>query len=413
MADFRAYRDRFLEPLVRAAIADTRVVAIAGPRQAGKSTLAWHLSGGAGSYYTLDDLGTRAAAEADPSAFVRSLPIGAVIDEVQRLPDILYAVKAVVDVDPTPGRFVLTGSANLLTIPTISESLAGRMELLTLYPFSQAEIEKRKGNFVDEIFREAATFAASAGDAEDLIYRVMTGGYPEVLGREIESRRNAWFHSYVTTILQRDVRDMSAIADLRGMERLLRLCAARSSSILNETALASEVAMPRKTVGRYLGLLEQLYLVQRLPAYARERGRRITKSPKIHLVDVGLAAYLFGADFHQLSNNRSMFGGLLETLVVNEIRAQASWSDARPQLFHYRETEGLEIDLILEKRDGSIVAIEVKSTTTPGEADFKAMRVFAESAGASFKRGILLYGGAKPLAFGERFVALPIANLWS
>lgn len=414
MADFRKYVDRYLEPLVLRALEDTRVVALVGARQVGKSTLARHLSGATGEYYTFDDLGTLAAANQDPAAFVRSLARGAVIDEVQKLPNVLSAIKAVVDSDPVPGRLIITGSANLLTIPKLSESLAGRMELFTLYPLSQTEIDSSKTNFVDAIFcGEPLDHHQATETPERTIARIMSGGYPEALRRENETRRNSWFHSYVTTTLQRDVREISAISDILGMERLLRLCATRSASILNETALASEIGIPRKTVGRYLDLLEQMFLIWRLPAYARERGRRVTKAPKMHLNDAGLAAYLFGADFHQLSKNRTMVGGLLETLVVNEIRAQTSWSHSDADILHYREYEGLEIDIVIEKRDGSVAAIEVKATSSPGARDFQSLRRFSQLAGTTFTSGILLYGGAKVVSFGEKLFAVPIANLWA
>ncbi|MHB8196758.1 MAG: ATP-binding protein [Vulcanimicrobiaceae bacterium] len=412
MADFRKYFDRFLEPRLRATLLDTRVIALTGARQVGKSTLARHLSGGTADYYTFDDLGTLAAANADPMAFVRSLPRGAIIDEVQRLPDVLSAIKAAVDSNPVPGRLIITGSANLLTIPKLSESLAGRMELFNLFPLSQAEIEKSPSNFVDRVFAQDAVFEPVQESPERTIVRIISGGYPEAMSRENDTRRNAWFHSYVTTVLQRDVREISAISDILGMERLLRLCATRSASILNETAIASEIGLPRKTVARYLDLLEQMFLVWRLPAYARERGRRVTKAAKIHLNDTGLASYLYGADVQHLSKTRTMLGGLLETLVANEIRAQASWSNSGSELFHYREYEGLEIDLVLENRDGSVAAIEVKATTSPGANDLQSLKRFAQLTGPSFKKGVLLYGGSKMLTFGENLIALPIAHLW-
>jgi predicted AAA+ superfamily ATPase len=241
----------------------------------------------------------------------------------------------------------------------------------------------------------------------------MVGGYPEAVSRENDSRRNAWFHSYVTTMLQRDVREISAISDITGMERLLRLCAARSGSILNETALSSEIALPRKTVSRYLNILEQMFLIWRLPAFAFERGRRVTKAPKIHVVDTGLASYLYGADFHQLSHNRGMLGGLLESFAINELRAQASWVSSRVQLYHYREYEGLEIDSILERADGVVCAVEIKATSSPRENDFRGLRRFADVVGSKLHRGVLLYGGSTPLSFGERLIALPIATLWA
>ncbi len=412
MADFRTYIERYLEPRAHSALLDTRVVALVGARQVGKTTLARRLNRGAG-YYTFDDLATLGAAAADPMAFVSALPRGAIIDEVQRVPQVMPAIKAAVDIDPTPGRLILTGSADLLTIPTLSESLAGRIELLTLFPLSQAEIEKSTVNFVDASFADAPVFASGDETIERTIQRLVSGGYPDAYIRESEARRNAWFLSYVTTILQRDVREISAISDVVGMQRLLRVCAARSASMLNETALASEIGMPRKMVGRYLDLLEQMFLVWRLPAYARERGRRVTKAPKIHVNDVGLASYLYGVDARQLSTNRTMLGGLLETLVVNELRAQASWSASDCSLFHYREYDGLEADVVLEKRDGSVVAIEVKATSSPGQKDFQALQRFAQVAGTSLTRGILLYGGTKTLSFGENLVAVPIGALWS
>lgn len=411
MADFRTPYARHLSPSIRAALADTRVVAILGPRQAGKSTLARSMLLPGADYRTFDDLATRDSALSDPAGFARALPPGSVIDEVQRVPDILLAIKAIVDNDPTPGRFILTGSANLLTLPTISESLAGRIELFTLLPLAQSEIAAVPSSFVDALFAKDLP-AVRPTRGVDYPERITSGGFPEALRRRDASRRHPWFESYVTTILHRDVRDVSAIADIGGMERLLRLSAARTASLLNETSLASEVGIPRRTVNRYLDVLEHLYLAWRLPAYTVERGRRLSRAPKIHIVDTGLATNLIDADEALLTDERNLLGGLLETFVINEIRAQAAWSVARPKLFHYREYDGREIDCILERRSGELVAIEVKATTSPGESDFRAMRRFAEDRGETLVRGVVFYTGVQTLPFGDGFVAVPISRLW-
>lgn len=413
VADFRNYRRRYLEERISAALADTRVVTIAGARQVGKSTLARHLAEKGAPYLTFDNLATFAAAKEDPHSFVRSLPRGTVIDEVQHVPEVLAAIKTEVDENPVPGRFLLTGSANFLTIPKISESLAGRMELFTLLPLAQNEISGSSRNFIDELFSPTPNFQARNETLASFFERMTTGGYPEAIDRSSPARRSAWFESYVTTILQRDIRELGAIADLVGAQRLLRLCAARGASLLNETALASEVGLTRKTTANYLQYLEQLFLLWRLPAFARERGRRVSKAPKLLPLDTGLAAHLFGADRGMLHNDRSIAGGLLETFVANEIRAQSAWATTRTSLFHYREYDGLEIDLVLERPDGGLAAIEVKATASPGRGDFKGMRRFADASGSSFVRGVLLYGGDTTISFGPNLYAVPIASLWA
>uniref|UniRef100_E6Q5Z9 ATPase, AAA+ superfamily n=1 Tax=mine drainage metagenome TaxID=410659 RepID=E6Q5Z9_9ZZZZ len=413
VAEFRTFRRRFLEPRIAAALADTRIVTIVGARQVGKSTLARHLAKSGSPYLTFDNLATLAAAKEDPHSFIRSLPRGTVIDEVQHLPEILTAIKSEVDENPVPGRFLLTGSANFLTIPTLSESLAGRMELFTLLPLAQNEMNGSGRNFVDELFSPAPNFQTRNETLASIFERVTTGGYPEVLARSDPARRSAWFESYVATILQRDIRELGAISDLVGAQRLLRLCAARSASLVNETALASEVGLTRKTTANYLDYLEQLFLLWRLPAFSRERGRRVSKAPKLLPVDTGLAAHLFGADSGALYNNRSIAGGLLETFVANELRAQSSWATTRTSLFHYREYDGLEIDLVLERPNGALAAIEVKATASPGQGDFKGMRRFRDSVGSSFARGVLLYGGETTLSFGPNLHAVPMTSLWA
>ncbi len=415
MADFRTYRDRFLEAEIRQALADTRVVGLFGARQTGKTTLAGHLSRRAASYVTFDDLTVQETAKADPMAFARALPRGSVIDEVQRVPDILPAIKIIVDEDPRPGRFVLTGSANLLTMPRLSESLAGRMQVFTLFPFAQAELERSGRNFVDQIF--SGTFdvrhtVVGHTIKEDFLQRIPRGGYPEVIARP-QKRRNAWFESYVETILRRDVREIAAIEDALAMHRLLRVAAARSAGMLNETALSSQIGLPRKTLSRYLGILERLYLVWRLPAYARNRAHRAVKSPKLYLNDTGLAAYLLGADAVHLRRDRNLLGGLLETFVAAELRAQASWSRNRPELYHYREHDGLEVDLLLERHDGKVAAVVVKATSSPGATDLSGLQRVAAEMGSALAAGVLLYGGNRALPFGKRLYALPISALWS
>ena len=406
---------RHISSLVLEALSDTPVVFLHGPRQSGKSTLAEWMAGHArpARYLTFDDAGVLAAARQDPSGFLAGLTGPVVLDEVQRAPDLFLAIKADVDRRRRPGRFLLTGSANVLLIPQLSDSLAGRMEIITLWPLSQAEIEGLRENFVDAVFaRTLRPFGRSPAARSALLRRLVIGGYPDVLDRPSDDRRRAWFGSYVTTILQRDVRDLANIESLTAFPRLLSLLATRAASLLNLADISRGIGIPHTTLRRYLTLLQATFLVDLLPAWFANLGKRLVKSPKLVFADTGLMAHLLGLTEHVLGPDSMALGPLLENFVVMEIRKQAGWSRSRPNLFHFRLESGQEVDLILEGAGGNLVGIEIKASHTIVDADFKGLRVLADAAGRRFRRGIVLYTGPEPVPFGPKLHALPFGVLW-
>lgn len=396
------------------ALADTPVVLVNGARQTGKSTLAKEQARSMKApYITLDDATQLAAATADPSGFLKGVGEMAVIDEVQKAPALFPAMKALVDEDRRPGRFLLTGSANVLLLPKISESLAGRMEILALNPLSQGELLNRKERFIHRVF--SANFPVGLEVKEEGLNweeKLTKGGYPEVLGRPAARRREAWFGSYITAILQRDVRDIASINGLTEMPRLLSLLASRVGGLLNMSELSRSSGLPHSTLKRYLNLLEATFIFQPLPPWSANIGKRMIKSPKIHLVDCGLAAHLCGYSEERLSRETSFMGHLLENFALGELRKQATWSERKINLFYFRTTSGREVDVILEDRGGRLVGIEVKASATVSKKDFAGMEVFRESTGERFSRGVLLYCGDKIVPFGKEFYAAPVSALW-
>jgi predicted AAA+ superfamily ATPase len=411
---------RNIMPRLMTALTDTPVVVLHGARQVGKSTLARMAieAGHPARYLSLDDPGVFAAAQADPVGFVRGLEGPVVIDEWQRVPELARAIKMEVDEQRIPGRFLLTGSASALALPRISEFLAGRMEIITLWPFSQGEIVGVHDNLVDALFegRSLASRRVGTDDGESspsLLGRLARGGYPEAVARANSSRRAAWFSSYVTSVLQRDVRDLANIERLADMPRLLGLLAARSASLLSFTELASSVSMPQTTLKRYMSILQSIFLVQLLPAWSRSRSKRLVKAPKVLLSDVGLATHLAGVDGSRLLDERKLLGSLVEDFVIMEAIKQLGWSETDARPLHFRDHGGNEVDMVLERRDGRIVGLEVKAGVTVGSSDFRGLRKLAEVAGSDFIRGILLYGGKETIPFGDGLQAVPLGRLWA
>ena len=406
---------RNITPVLLEALADTPVVLINGARQTGKSTLVQQLREGAhpARYLTLDDATVLAAAQADPSGFIRALEGPVVIDEVQRAPELFRAIKLEVDRNRAPGRFLLTGSADVLLLPQVSESLAGRMEVLTLWPFSQGELEGRSEGFVDVVFGEKlpAVLPRTAEEA-DLWTRVMRGGYPEVVGRPLPRRQRAWFGSYLTTILQRDVRDLANIEGLTALPRLLSLLAARASALLNYSEVSRTSGLPQSTLKRYMTLLEATFLIQTLPAWHANISKRLVKSPKLLLTDTGLAAHLVGVTSVGAEVDKTLLGGLLEDFVAMEVRKQITWSESQPALHHFRLQTGQEVDLVLEGPGGRLVGVEVKASASVSGSDFKGLNALAEIHADRFHRGLVLYDGDEVVAFSATMQAVPLRALW-
>jgi predicted AAA+ superfamily ATPase len=407
---------RCLAGPILASLRDSPVVFIQGARQTGKSTLARSLAsqGHSAVYLTLDDAVTLSAAVSDPTGLIAGLAGPVIIDEIQRAPNLALAIKASVDLDRTPGRFLLTGSADVLLLPKLSESLAGRVEIHTLWPLSQGEFDSTDGLFTDAVFEK--NFKPKAGPTQawtGVVDRIVRGGYPEVLRRPGADRRHAWFGSYLTSILQRDVRDISNIRDLADLPRLLTLMATRAASLLDYSDLARGIGIPQTTLKRYVALLEATFLTQTLPAWFTNIGKRLIKSPKVVISDTGLLTYLIGADAERLVRDPQLGGGILENFVVMEMMKQRGWSTLRPVLHHFRTHTGDEVDLVLEDRAGRIVGIEVKAAATVEAGDFKGLKALAEAAGERFVRGVVVYPGKTVVPFAGNLMALPISELWS
>jgi uncharacterized protein len=406
------YRRNIQKKLI-AALADTRVVLLNGARQVGKSTLAQQLAQQrGGQYLTLDDPVIAELARTDPSALIDGAAGLTVIDEVQSAPALFPALKREVDRNPVPGRFLLTGSANVFMLPTAAESLAGRMEVLTLEPLSQAEIEGSQHNLVDALFDTTPWVRRTMRtDRADVVRRLVSSGFPEALGRTEPQRRGAWFSAYLTSLLQRDVRDYANIEGLHDLPRLLSLLAARTSSLQNMAEVSRATGIAHSTLRRYLALLEALFIVQPLPAWSINLGKRLVKAPKLHLIDAGLAAHLQGnADPAALALSPHL-GPLLETFVVQEIRRHLRWAHTAATAWHFRTAAGREVDLVLEAPGRRIAGIEVKASASVSQGDFNGLRELASAAGRGFARGVVLYTGEQLIPFEERMWAVPLGVL--
>jgi predicted AAA+ superfamily ATPase len=407
--------ERALTQELEAALEDTPVVLVVGPRQSGKSTLVETIANrrGDATYTTLDNALTLGLAQDDPADFVESAGEGLlIVDEVQRAPELLLAIKASVDRDRRPGRFVLTGSADVLMLPRVSETLAGRMEVLRLWPLSQAEIEGGGGRLVEALATgDLAGMAAAAPpvDRDDLMGRIAAGGFPEAVARQGE-RRERWFASYVETVVQREIRDVSNIAGLVELPRLLLMLSARAGGTVNYSALGRDLRLPQTTLKRYVALLELTFLVKTVPAWYRNIGQRLVKSPKLAIVDSGLMLHQLGADDGVPA---AAMGPLVENFAAMELVKQADLAPRRPGVLHFRTSAGVEVDALLERRDGCVAGIEVKAATTVTQQDLRGLRTLESKLGDDFLCGVVLYAGADARQLTQKLWALPLSALWA
>lgn len=407
---------RHLLPLLEEALTDTPVVVLSGARQTGKSTLAQSLSSHDNRrYLTLDDPVVLAAATGDAAGFIGGLEGPVVLDEIQRAPELFLAIKAAVDRDRTPGRFLLTGSANVMLLPRVADSLAGRMQILSLWPLSCAEQEDMpQTNLADWLFSGELALKRAADDSRTrLIQYLVGGGYPEAVSRNSPNRRAAWFDSYLQAILERDVRELANLEQFTQMPHLLKLLATRSGSLLNFSEISRASGLTQTTLKRYFALLETLFLVYRLPSWERNPGKRLVKAPKIFLPDCGMLAHLTGQTGESLCTPQGLPGGLVETFVLGELLKHLSFSQLRLQLWHYRTQTNMEVDFVLENPMGKITGIEVKASRTVDGKDFKGLRHLQETEPQVFQRGIVLYGGNEIIPFGPALFAVPLSMWWS
>lgn len=393
------------------AMEDTPVVLLAGPRQAGKTTLVRQISGNGARYLTLDDELTLMSAREDPVGMIRSLD-RAVIDEIQRAPALLLAIKKSVDEDRRPGRFLLTGSANLMALPTVADSLAGRMETLLLLPLSQSEIEGQSTNWLDSVFAGRLPQPGAKAVGSDLVDRVLSGGYPEAVSRSTPRRRIAWARQYIDALIQRDVRDVSGIEKLDQLPRFLRALAQTAGQMCNYSQLGGQVGLDSKTAAKYVGVFEQMYLLRRVDVWARNRLQRVVKTPKLQFIDSGLLAALIELTAQEVERDRTRFGHVLESFVYGELLKATTTAEGEYALMYYRDADKVEVDVVIENAVGQLVGVEVKASATVKESDLKGLRKLATLAGDQFKMGLLLYDGDETMPLGDNIWAAPLASLW-
>ncbi len=402
---------RFVERRAEEALSDTPVVLIVGPRRAGKTTLVKKMREAGRDYITLDDQTVLEAAQSDPAGFIRGLD-RAIIDEIQRAPDLLLAIKKTVDEDYRPGRFLLTGSANVLTLPRIADSLAGRMETLQMLPLARAEIEGRTPTFLERLFEGKLQSQSKAIVGDDLVQLALLGGFPEAIARDSERRRQDWARSYLTSILTRDLRDIADVEKLTELPKFVRLLAEHSGQLVNYSQFGAGINVSHKTGQRYVGLLEQVFLIATLQPWFTNALKRIVKTPKLHFLDSGLLASARGLTFDRVKADRGTFGALLESFVFSEVLKLMTASDVRLTPHHFRDRDMREVDIVLERDDGMIAAIEVKASATVKAGDFTGMRALAEACGDRFAFGVVLYDSTDVVPFGDRLAAAPMSSLW-
>lgn len=403
---------RYSEFPLREALQDTPVVLIHGSRQCGKTTLAQTVGDELGyRYLSFDDDNQLQAAKADPVGFVQALPGKTTLDEIQRVPEIFTSIKASVDRNRGPGRYILTGSANVLLLPTLADSLAGRMEILRLRPLARCEIANEKPAFLQQLFQadfsEAVGVRGRARLGEALADVLCQGGYPAAIARSTEKRRATWYRDYGTALIQRDIRDIAAIRNLDSLPRLLTLAAGQTACLFNASDLAAHFAISRPTIREYLALLEQIFLVEQLPPWHNNRLSRLIKTPKLHLADTGLACALLGINSQALWQDKALLGQLLETFVYQELRKHADWHEEELRFYHYRDKDKVEVDIIVE-RGRQLAGIEIKAAATVTQSDFKGLNKLKSACGKQFAAGIVLYDGEDVLPFGERLLAVPL-----
>lgn len=400
--------------MVKSALKDTPVVLINGARQTGKSTLALNINGDNKHYITFDEIDTLNTATLNPQSYIESLPKPVVLDEIQRIPEIFVAIKACVDKDRKPGQYLLTGSANVLLLPNLSDSLAGRIEIATLWPLSQGEISGHKETFLEKILAGSipSKYLSDLTLAE-LSNRMLTGGFPEVVARKDFDRKTAWFRSYLTTIIQRDIRDLSNIDKLTEIPGLIKLLATRCSSLLNYSELSRSSGIPVTSLKRYFTLLETIFQVYRLMPWTKNIGKRFTKSPKVMFTDSGILCHLLGLSKAKLMQSEQLFGRILENFVVNELHKQASWMLTPPTFSHFRTESGVEVDIIIETPDSDLIALEIKRSSKISKGDFKGLEYFSDLVGNKLKMGIVFYSGKNIINYRDRLYAMPIDVLWA
>lgn len=422
---------RHSQPRLIETLEDSPVVLIHGPRQCGKTTLAQvmcapdHLPPkkrkirhnqpaviGEYAYISFDDRGIRELARDDPMGFVADLPERVILDEVQYAPEIFSAIKMDVDRDRVPGRFIMAGSANVLLVPALSDSLAGRMQIVQLHPLAQCELECHPSGFLDVLFGGGFGVRRTERLGKEIAERIVSGGYPAALVRGSGKRRSSWYRDHVDVQMKKDINELARISMLDSLPKLLTLASERTANLFNASDLSSPFHLSRTTIRDYLKLLEMIFLLERLPPWHSNRQSRLVKTPKLHIGDTGIACALMGVNATDLYRNRPLLGQLLETFVFHELRRQASWHDDFMSFYHYREKNGPEVDIVIERGTLQVAGIEVKASGTVTRSDFRGLRKLKSIAGERFVAGVVLYDGDISIGFGNGFYAVPLRMLW-
>jgi predicted AAA+ superfamily ATPase len=402
---------RYIERQLKEALSDTRVALISGPRQSGKTTLAQKLAHDEMPFLTLDDETTLEFARSDPVGFVRGID-RAVIDEVQRAPRVLLAIKRSVDTDKRAGRFLLTGSADLMTLPQVADSLAGRMAIAELFPLSQCELRSARSHFLERVFQGKSPPLGERVLGPELVDLVLKGGYPEALERTSWARRQKWFLDYMKAIIERDVRQIAKVDHLRQMPRLIRMLAQHSAQLVNYSSLGAPLGMNHVTTQRYTEIFEKLYIVRTLQPWYTNELKRLVKTPKLHFLDSGLLAALRSLSPERVLSDRKPFGAMLETFVLAELLKLATWSQEHFEFYHFRDRYENEVDIVIENHEGQLVGVEVKAGATVVTNDFSGLRKLADASGKRFALGMVLYDHDTVVPFGDRLFAVPLSTLW-
>ena len=404
---------RPVQKKVNMALKDTPAIIIVGPRQCGKTTLAKEFVRDGWSYITLDDINQLQFAQDDPIGFIQNIKTRhIVIDEIQRAPELMLPIKQAIDEDRQPGRFLLTGSANAMALPRVADSLAGRLEIINLLPLAGCEIQGNQSTFLSMLFNKEIIVGKNTRVREQLLEKIITGGFPEVLQRATEGRRLAWFQHYITSIIQKDMKDLADIEHLNVMPKLTQLLCNQVGQLTNYTEIGKGLGLPRQAVRKYLQLLEQLFIFQELPAWHGNQNKRLIKTPKMHIVDSGLLCGVRRISYEKLRADRSLFGHILEGYVLCELQRLASWFDEPLYFYHYRDKDKVEVDIVIEDSNGRVIGIEVKASATLDKSDFQGLSRLKKAAAANFHIGVLLYDGDHVNAFDKDIYSMPIGSIW-
>lgn len=409
----RAKFPRYIEAAFVAALRDNPVVLIQGPRQCGKTTLAKMVGERRGhAYYTFDDAETLKFARFDPMGFLASLPKRVILDEVQHIPELFAPLKAMVDADDNPGKVILTGSANVLLVPKLSDSLAGRMEILRLHPFSECEVGGSDNRILDRLFGTKFKMERYRRLGAELPKRIAAGGFPRAKARAAGDDSGKWYLSYLDAMVQRDAKDMGKIRSLEALPKLMAAAATQTAHLFNISELAGPMELSRPTIREYATILERLFLLDIIPPWHNNKLNRLIKTPKLHLGDAGFATALLGRNAKGLEDDRTLLGQVLETFVLQELKRQASWHADRIAFHHYRDKDGNEVDIVLERGDGTCAGVEVKAANVVDRTDYKGLKVLRDAVGSKFTCGIVLYDGEAIHRVDESLFAVPISALW-